>query len=244
VWYKDHNIDNFNDTEVYYSGRGEALYYSGIDVYRRYVQQVPQSVTGYSKSNVYTNHEYIVKYDGLGFERENIIYVLESAASFTKGDFFSGRTLDTEFDEWDEKGLDTDGCNIMYFISEDEYVCMRELSDPDAANENPESWGRWIFHSDYGEEDAEQLYNITMSDENCWAAPDTGRCRIVPDIIGESGSQAEQILEQYGVTYKMVYPYGYNQYLSSNDAYVVKSLYPDSDVVSMNDVVRVYLEEK
>ena len=60
--------------------------------YRKYVQKVPVEFTGYYGSAVYTNHEYLVCYDGKGKEYENIVYVIESSFDLTKGDYFNGKS--------------------------------------------------------------------------------------------------------------------------------------------------------
>ncbi len=209
--------------------------------YRKYVQKVPVEFTGYYGSAVYTNHEYLVCYDGKGKEYENIVYVIESSFDLTKGDYFKGKSykelLDVWYDQFDEYGL-----NLMYFTSENSFTFLKNTlieSDDYDGNVKGDDY-QWIKICDIGNGKGVGLYSADfLYPPNNWQIPEELTDNIIPDISGMILPDAQYILDEYSIKYKVSTPAEFDNVNGSDYDLTVTSVYP-MDIAGKDETVIVY----
>lgn len=209
--------------------------------YRKYVQKVPVEFTGYYGSAVYTNHEYLVCYDGKGKEYENIVYVIESSFDLTKGDYFKGKSykelLDVWYDQFDEYGL-----NLMYFTSENSFTFLKNTlieSDDYDGNVKGDDY-QWIKICDIGNGKGVELYSADfLYPPNNWQIPEELTDNIIPDISGMILPDAQYILDEYSIKYKVSTPAEFDNVNGSDYDLTVTSVYP-MDIAGKDETVIVY----
>ncbi|MGN0622257.1 MAG: PASTA domain-containing protein [Porcipelethomonas sp.] len=224
--YDSDSINPYAESPWYFIVSGTDFGMNNIDtgggyVYRRYVQTVPEEVTGYS-GRVYTNHEYIVRYDGNGFERENAVYVVESSADFTKGDFFRGKSLETDFEAWDQEEKDKgEYSDFLFFLSEDDFECVRHF-----------------YLTDEWQSDSVSHYSNAS---NYWKGKDTSGSIVLPNLTGKKYTEAVQILEQINTGYRIIYPSGYSEEEGNESDLVVSAYSPSDLIINSDDTINVYV---
>lgn len=67
-WFEMYSIDVLN------SGTGEIVYENAGNIFVKYIQKI---------DGIYTNHEYVIRYDGKGMEKENIVSITESNVNYS-----------------------------------------------------------------------------------------------------------------------------------------------------------------
>lgn len=237
-WYSMEIYDleiKFNNDYVYPEDAEDTIRY------RKYVQKVPAEFTGYYNGTIYTNHEYLVCYDGKGKENENIVYVLESSFDLTKGDFFNGKSYKDLLDVW-YSVLDEFGLKLMYFTSENSFTLLNHTFIESYNSEGSVDGGNyeWFKICDIGNGKGVEPYSEEfLYPPNNWQIPEELTDNIIPDISHIILPDALSILDDYSIKYKVILPEEFDSVNGRDDDLTVTSVYP-KDIVSKDETVLVY----
>lgn len=241
TYYSDDSSDPYGATPWYFIGEPQnsdkpEVYNEGATPFRRYVQTFPDEING---KRIYTDHEYLVRYDGNGFEYENIVYVIESDSYLKNADDDEAEMELLTLSQHDMSYFDSE-----YGESEGYNVLMFE-------NENQHHFIRYYEEIDYDFDDRlnHSIKPIPMNDGDLdfadrtdyWKIPDENSEIVMPHITEMNFSSAKEILDRYGLNYRLIFTNDYHEGVDDELYLIVSSYSPDSPVADREGTVNVYL---
>ncbi len=240
TYYNYQSKDPYGETPWYYMVReyfNDTVYhYDGNVPYRRYVQTVPPEAVDGDYGLIYTPHEYMVMYDGAGFEKENIVYVVESVYDITKGSFFDGKRFKVEFEDMSQHDFGSEDFNpfdMLVFVNDFEYECLRGVQIIDYSADYDTGIKSVDFYGTYD-------VNLNFHESN-WKMPENNDAMAMPYLAGTEYGMALNIVKNYGLDCEFMYPDGYDAD-DTGVTFVVSGVSLQSErVVSRDQKFYVYL---
>ena len=237
-WYAKPDSDGYS-----IKNNGAIIYQYGNIPYRRYIKYVPADMIIFESSDgnipqntpekIYTNKEYIIRYDGKGFREENIISITESFAdaSAFNNRIADGRLFTEASSGFQEKSM------LAYTSSGVLPVRIESAMDYDETSDLT-----FRSYTDISESQQNELTNV----EAYWnetSALKTLELIDVPDVSGMSEDEAVKALNAAGLYNVTPVPENYSD--PSIDGNTVYNTYPKAgDAVSPDDRIRVHICSK
>lgn len=222
---------------------GAIIYQYGNIPYRRYIKYVPADMIIFESSDgtipndtpekIYTNKEYIIRYDGKGFKEENIISITES---FADASAFNNRIADGRL--FTEASSSPKEKSMLAYTSSGVLPVRIES----AMDYNETSDLTFRSSMDISESQKNELTNV----ESYWnetSALKNLKLIDVPDVSGMSEDEAVKSLNAAGLYNVTVVLQSYTD--PTIDGNTVFNTYPKAgDAVSPNDPIRVHICDK